>query len=517
MKVPKVKSKATSPQWAVCCNCGLEKNIGEFQFSQKDHPTPKNRAWWKLVTSKPTPKRYRCVKPPAPCPKLNQLLLPAAPVLEDADTTIREAQADLTNGLKVQQTDPTVAVPEHGQNHTPVTQVQDTKQEAESVGQLESPKPDFSPAGHTAAVCTVVFSPDGNTVYSASKDRTVCEWDPFSKMIRRTIRHHVATVADVAVSSATGSAAWALFGNRIEIRDVDEASSYPVKRSHGAESWISAVSYSWDNRYVAYGSDDKFVRVLDLEANQLKWKEKRHEGYISCIAFSNDGSRLASGSVDSSIQIWDLESGYGVGTLNTRDGCARAVAFSPDASVLATGCGKTICLWNLQKLKVSMRLKKHYDSVNALAFSPSGRQLASASADRTIVLWDVVSGQLLRQISAHSGEVLTISFSPDGKMVASGSEDCTVKMWPVAECEAPQTGTTLADELGAGTSDEEKASPGLKKASTTKVSTKRNSNASDAPIYSSLAAAGESEASKCYLCLGFTDGRNTSERCVCWK
>jgi WD40 repeat protein len=159
----------------------------------------------------------------------------------------------------------------------------------------------------------------------------------------------------------------------------------------------------------------------------------------------------------------------------------------------------------LRKLKVSMRCRKHKDSINALAFSPSGQLVASGSADRTIILWNAVSGQILRQIDAHSGQVLSLSFAPDGKMIASGSEDCMVKMWPVEGCE----GGGVAEEHGAAAPVEQQP-PRVRKVSSLHVLSK-----SDSGLYVSLAT-DESVVRRCSQCLGYTDGRNTSERCLCW-
>lgn len=457
--------------------------------------------------------------PPGPCPKLNApKQLTAAPAVQ-VDKAVPKEQVEQVDILTADASDVSEKRNEQSEESTAETKVQETESGSDNNTQTGNAHLNFTPSKHTAAVCRVAFSRDGNTVYSASKDRTVCEWDPSTEEIRRTVKHQVYTVADVALSTEDGSAAWALVGNKVEIRNVKDAASLSAPRTHEAQSWISSVSFSCDNRYLAYGSDDKFIRVLDTKTNEVKWKGKKHNGYISCIAFSPNGSRVASGSVDLSIQIWDMETGFGAGTLNAQDGCARAAAFSPDATVLAAGCGNTVCLWNLQKLKVSIRLKSHNDSVNAVAFSPSGRQLASGSADRTIILWDTISGQLIRQISAHSGAILSISFARNGKMIASGSEDCTVKMWPVAECDEAQKDVTLAQEQGVVTPEEEIESPHLGKTSSTNVSAKRGSAAGESVIYSSLAAAGAStsEVRKCYLCLGYRDGRNTSERCVCFR
>ncbi len=69
----------------------------------------------------------------------------------------------------------------------------------------------------------------------------------------------------------------------------------------------------------------------------------------------------------------------------------------------------------------------HTKPINAIAFSPDGRWLASGSSDDTIKIWDVATGQLLRTLYGHSSNVNALAVSPDGKTLASGSGDMTSK------------------------------------------------------------------------------------------
>ncbi|CAI7650205.1 unnamed protein product [Penicillium bialowiezense] len=298
--------------------------------------------------------------------------------------------------------------------------------------------------GHSDTVETVVFSPDGAWLASASSDGTVRFWDTANGSPRQTIEHHFRDLNSMAVSSDGAQVATVYEKEFFHIWDT--ATGVLQRTLNGHSDWVRSVAFSPDGAWLASCSDDKTICFWDRESGELKRTLEGHLGIVLSIGFSPNSKLLASASTDRTTRIWDAVTGALQHTLEGHIGEVTSVAFSPDGTWLASGSfDKTIRFWDTKTGVLKRTLKGHSEEISSIAFSPNKAQLASASADGTICLWDTTTGALTQALKGSQADwARSIAFSPSGTQLASAPGN-SICLWDIATgvlSEEPESQTT---------------------------------------------------------------------------
>jgi WD40 repeat protein len=348
-------------------------------------------------------------------------------------------------------------------------------------------------SGHADEVVALAFSQDGSSLATGSRDASVRLWDLDDPTAPLAVLEQGDAVLSLTISA---SGRWLATGgedNAARLWDLQRIAgssdpslvlvhSGPVQRVSfsGDSQWlatggpgdaarlfpvddpsaavvlggpVTALDFSTDDKWLAIGSDHGSARLWRTDQLVTQPVVLPHDDAVTALAFGADGV-LATGTASNETRLRSLDDPGAEPELleqtaveGAGDAQVEAVAFSPDGRQLATGSGDMMVrLWQVEPSESQLLHEEPFEAgVNDLAFSPDDGRLGVALKSEVVLLWDLADRSFDR-IEGHSDEVLSVAFSPDGRWLATGSRDGQILVWDLEDLSAPSKSPPSHDE-----------------------------------------------------------------------
>ncbi|MEO0948792.1 MAG: AAA-like domain-containing protein, partial [Cyanobacteria bacterium J06641_5] len=307
-------------------------------------------------------------------------------------------------------------------------------------------------SGHLEAVTATAFSPDGQTLATASDDATVRLWN-LDGTPQVTLKSHPGPVRAIAFSADGRWLATAGTGAEVHLWQVTRANRYQRKRTKpdrrldtGMEAISDLAFHPTQATTLAVLGSKPQLQFWETEAGTQTHREltgipagPAEAVPWQSLQFTSDGQLLAVGNALGTVTLWRDDGTFLDRLEHPRPAQLRDLAFSPDGNFLAVARDDcAIALWQRQSETawqiVTTLSAAGGERFKSLAFAPDGQTLAAARSDGSISLWqqgasDWTTPTRSRLLSGHSDLVTAVAFSPDSQWLASASRDRTARLW----------------------------------------------------------------------------------------
>jgi len=263
-------------------------------------------------------------------------------------------------------------------------------------------------SGHTENIRAAVFSPDGQSVLTCSRDNTARLWD-LKGTIRAVLQGHTGNVQECAFSadgtrmltrSSDGSArVWTLDGSLLQT--ISDPDNFVVKAFFTAQNAV--VAQLSNNKVKIWNKDASSGAALsELPLKQLQINHK--------------GSFTAAQTGAKNLQLW--KAGGIPGFLLSHSADLKGFNFTEDGQhVITWTVDHTLRLWDMEGMLLAT-CRGHRGQILAAQYDPARKLLLSTSADGTSKLWDL-SGNMIAEWQPGTKKPAKSLFSPNGEQVLS--------------------------------------------------------------------------------------------------
>ncbi|CAG9313823.1 unnamed protein product [Blepharisma stoltei] len=291
-------------------------------------------------------------------------------------------------------------------------------------------EPEGSFPAHEKAIIGICSYNEGNTIITASKDKTIKIWYLLdSEENIKELQGHSDMVTDLVLdekimysSSMDGSiCVWNL--QRIE--------SDPIAKMIGHEKGIRDIELSPLKGFLYSASEDGTIKVWDTTSRECNATLTAHEHIFLCVT-CNDKLILAGGA-SGNISVWDAATRVLIKTLKGHWNGVSHIKLTRETNKLySSSYDRTIRIWDLIEFRQLKKINAHDGAVTKIELSKIENFLASSSIDKLINLWETDS-LIETSLRGHSWDINSLCISNDEKYLYSGSKDGALIVWFIAE------------------------------------------------------------------------------------
>lgn len=268
-------------------------------------------------------------------------------------------------------------------------------------------------AGHFSDITSLTWSKDSRFLISSSKDLTAKIW---------SINSEEKDLAATTFSGHRDNVIGSFFSK-------DQEKIYTIGKD--------GALFRWEYTLKPGEEEEENESEEDIDLSKYSWRITHKDFFyanqakVKCCTFHPDSNILCVGFSNGEFRLYELPHFTLIQQLSMGQNAVNSVSINSSGEWLAFGSSKLgqLIVYEWQSESYILKQQGHFDTLNALCYSPDGSKVVTASDEGKIKIWDVASGFCLATFDEHAAAVNAVQFAKKGQVLFSASADGTVKAW----------------------------------------------------------------------------------------
>uniref|UniRef100_A0A131Z2H8 Factor associated with neutral sphingomyelinase activation n=1 Tax=Rhipicephalus appendiculatus TaxID=34631 RepID=A0A131Z2H8_RHIAP len=237
---------------------------------------------------------------------------------------------------------------------------------------------------HMALSSCIVMN--DKTVVVASWDNYVYLYNMEYGRVTESAMAHEDAVTDLSWKNGMlATASWDSTAKIWKLKPRGDKGGFSLHMELEHESGVACASLDSEGENLVSGTVEGCISLWKLQNAFCSGQFHIHKGSVSAVSFSPDGYRVASCSEDKFLKVLDVQTGT---VLFTKDVGSPMRCLSWDGATVFTGCDSgSILVWDLLSAKLVATVPAHSGPVTCIHVSDDGSLIATGGSDGKVVVW----------------------------------------------------------------------------------------------------------------------------------
>lgn len=300
-----------------------------------------------------------------------------------------------------------------------------------TTGQSQQP---FGPASSQQPITALAISPNGAMIawsHKGTNSAEVWQWSPAKQQgTLPTVNGHNGEINHLLFSPSGTQLASGGADRTIRLWSLPSLTWQRTLDADGNGPQRMAFSPNGNDLWALSLNNPAIIQNWDPQTGQQRTQSIVHTHAIHAFVLHTNGQTLATADQRQQLTLWSLPGRTSIRSWSVQSSPITGLRLTANQTYLISSHSLgDVHTWNTSNGQQQWHFREHQQEVTALKKHPTLPLLATGSKDSSIQLTSLATGSLQAQLTGHRATITSLAYTPSGRWLATSDSQGDVRFW----------------------------------------------------------------------------------------